>query len=400
MRLAHKLWRSLPHGFRRSLFETVTLARAPRPAALKTKVEPEHQVIVAGVLRAPTGLGEAARGTIRALQSMGRDVRIVDLTDAFRQESVMAAPALAGPSPGPGTLLVFANPPMSSYALRFVPPPLLEGKLRIASWVWEYAKVPESWRRHVERYHRIATPTRLVADALNARTGVTSLHLPYHVHALPGSAEPRQASGRFRIGFIGDLVAAAGRKNPGAVIEAAGRAFAGRADVEIMMIMRGARADHPVVRTLKERAAQFGLALIIDDRVLDTPAHWARLRALDAFCSLHRCEGFGLNIAEAMAAGIPTVATCCPAVSDYLDETVGYPVRWDAVAAEPLIDDPTPGTWADPDIDAAAAALASIEKDRESAMIRARAAIARIDALYSASAVSAALDRAITDAMA
>lgn len=399
MRLAHRLWRCLPHGFRRSLFETVTLFTSSRAGAVPGGLTADGPIIVAGVLRAPTGLGEAARGTIRALQALGRDVRIIDLTDPFRQESVVEAPTLPGPEAGPGVLIVFANPPMSSYALRFIPPHLLAGKLRVASWVWEYARVPARWARHANRYHVLATPTSLVHDAVLATTGIEPQPLPYHVAPLASGTVAETAPHGLRIGFIGDLVAAAGRKNPEAVVEAVGRAFSGRTDIELRMILRGARADHPVIQTLEARAASHGIALSIDATVLDTPGHWARLRSLDAFCSLHRCEGFGLNIAEAMAAGIPTVATRCPAVADYLDDSVGYPVRWSPVRAAPLIDDPAPGVWAEPDLDAAAQALRAIAADPDTAATRSAAAIGRIDALYSAKAVGAALDALIARAV-
>lgn len=399
MRLVHRLWRALPHQFRRSLFEQATLASARHARDLPQPTPADSQVVVAGVLRAPTGLGEAARGTIRALAAQGRDVRIIDLTDAFRQEIVMETPALPPPDRGPGTIIVFANPPMSSYALRFIPGEVLDGKLRIASWVWEYARVPERWRRHTNRYHRIATPTSLVDAAIRATTGQNSLHLPYHVAPIAAEPETREFPHRFRLGFVGDLVAAAGRKNPGAVIEAAGRAFGADENVEVRMILRGGRAGHPVVQALQERATHFGLTLSIDSRILDTPAHWARLRTFDAFCSLHRCEGFGLNIAEAMAAGIPTVATRCPAVADYLDETVGYPVSGVQVLAAPLIDDPAPGTWAEPDIDMAAAALRAIRDNPAEARARAEAAKKQIDRLYSAKAVVDALDALRRDAV-
>ncbi|MCA0424970.1 MAG: glycosyltransferase [Proteobacteria bacterium] len=399
MRLVHRLWRALPHHFRRSLFEGATLMAARQARGLPNAIPADSQIVVAGVLRAPTGLGEAARGTIRALQAEGRDVRIIDLTDVFRQEIVMAAPDLPAPARGPGTIIVFANPPMSSYALRFIPGEVLEGKLRIASWVWEYARVPERWRRHITRYHRIATPTSLVHTAVRATTGADSLHLPYHVAPLPAEPVARDRPNRFRLGFIGDLVAAAGRKNPGAVIEAAGAAFGAAEDVEIHMILRGASSGHPVVTALRERARHYGLNLTIDQRVLDTAGHWARLRTFDAFCSLHRCEGFGLNIAEAMAAGIPTVATRCPAVADYLDETVGYPVAGVPVLAAPLIDDPNPGTWLEPNIAMATAALRAIRDNPAEARRRAEAAVGRIDQLYSAKAFVNALDALQTNAL-
>ena len=395
MSLAHKLWRMIPHGLRRSVFETTTLITAPVAGDAPQNLPADVQIIVAGVLGAPTGLGEAARGTVRALMAQGRDVRQIDLTDAFRQERIVALPNLPAPTAGPGIVIVFANPPMSSYALKCIGAEMLAGKLRIGSWVWEYATVPARWTRHAVRYHRLVAPTTLVERAIHATTGRKAASLPYHVAAIMVEPEVRANPQAFRIGFVGDLVAAAGRKNPAAVVDAVARAFGDAADVELVMILRGARDDHPLIRDLMARARDLEVNLSVDGRLLDTAGHWARLKTLDAFCSLHRAEGFGLNVAEAMAAGIPTIATQCLAVADYLDADVGYPVAWTSMKAAALIDDPSPGDWAEPDIDMAAAALRDIRANPDRAHAKAIAAIARIDALYSARAVSAALDAVI-----
>lgn len=395
--MLHDLWRALPHGLRRRLFETVVLARTPS-AGPAPSVPADAPVTVAGVLKAPTGLGEAARGTILALKAAGRDVRAIDLTGPFRQEVVVSAPEVPAATPGAGVLIVFANPPMSSYALTKIDSSLIAGKFRVCSWVWEYATVPARWKAHVAPYHRLAAPTRLVERAVFLTTGQTAAALPYHVAVGDVAPEVPHRPGHFRIGFVGDMVAAAGRKNPAAVIEAVGRAFGGRPDVTLVLVLRGASDDQPIVAELRQRATTLGVNLEIDARLLDTPAHWARLKSLDAFCSLHRAEGFGLTIAEAMAAGLPTVATLCPAVSDYLDEASGYPVPFRPVKAAPLVDDPDPGFWAEPDIAVAAAALVAIRDNRGEAQRRGMAAAARIAQLYGAAAVAAAVDAIVAPA--
>jgi glycosyltransferase involved in cell wall biosynthesis len=50
------------------------------------------------------------------------------------------------------------------------------------------------------------------------------------------------------------------------------------------------------------------------------------LAAADVFVSLHRSEGFGLGLAEAMLLGKPVVGTAYSGNADFLDDTTGYPV--------------------------------------------------------------------------
>ena len=85
----------------------------------------------------------------------------------------------------------------------------------------------------------------------------------------------------------------------------------------------------------------------------------------DVLISLHRSEGFGLTLAEAMLRGLPVIATNWSGNVDFLTGDTGIPVPYRLVPAQ----DPQ-GTyqhpdlrWADADIDAAAAALRRLRAD-------------------------------------
>jgi glycosyltransferase involved in cell wall biosynthesis len=77
--------------------------------------------------------------------------------------------------------------------------------------------------------------------------------------------------------------------------------------------------------------------------------------------SLHRSEGFGFVIAEAMLRGLPVVATNWSGNCGFLNESNGMPVRWTpAWASDPQGEYHQPHlTWADPDIRDASAKLKS-----------------------------------------
>jgi glycosyltransferase involved in cell wall biosynthesis len=81
--------------------------------------------------------------------------------------------------------------------------------------------------------------------------------------------------------------------------------------------------------------------------------------------SLHRSEGFGFVIAEAMLRGLPVVATNWSGNCDFLNESNGMPVRWaPARASDPQGEyDQSHLTWADPDIRDASAKLKALRDD-------------------------------------
>jgi glycosyltransferase involved in cell wall biosynthesis len=117
-----------------------------------------------------------------------------------------------------------------------------------------------------------------------------------------------------------------------------------------------------------------------DVLLLDGPLEQARYHALvgaaDAYVSLHRAEGLGLTMAEAMALGKPTIATAYSGNLEFMTEQNSYLVPSRPVevpsGAGPY---PAGAVWAEPDLDAAAACLRAVVDRPEEA--RAKGELAR-----------------------
>jgi glycosyltransferase involved in cell wall biosynthesis len=84
----------------------------------------------------------------------------------------------------------------------------------------------------------------------------------------------------------------------------------------------------------------------------------ALMAAADAYVSLHRAEGYGLTMAEAMLLGKPVIATGYSGNLEFMDEANSILVPHAEVPI-PVGATPYPaGTmWANPDVEAAAAAM-------------------------------------------
>ena len=77
--------------------------------------------------------------------------------------------------------------------------------------------------------------------------------------------------------------------------------------------------------------------------------------ACDCYVSLHRSEGFGLTIAEAMAHGKPVIATAYSGNLEYMTEDTSFFVPYGLTPIPRGIDPyPAGGEWAEPDLGAAA----------------------------------------------
>jgi glycosyltransferase involved in cell wall biosynthesis len=95
----------------------------------------------------------------------------------------------------------------------------------------------------------------------------------------------------------------------------------------------------------------------------------------DCYVSLHRSEGFGLGLAEAMALGKPVIGTDYSGSTDFLNEETGYPIPCvlRPIAATEYIH-PEEQVWADPDEAACAAAMIRVFSDTAEARRKAMAA--------------------------
>jgi glycosyltransferase involved in cell wall biosynthesis len=111
--------------------------------------------------------------------------------------------------------------------------------------------------------------------------------------------------------------------------------------------------------------------IVLMDGYLDAIKN-ATLTALsDCYVSLHRSEGFGLTIAEAMALGKPAIATgysgnleFMTSENSYLCPSVRSPVGSER---EPY---PADSYWSEPDVSAAANILRRVYDCREEARVR------------------------------
>jgi hypothetical protein len=144
------------------------------------------------------------------------------------------------------------------------------------------------------------------------------------------------------------------RKNPLGTIEAFRRAFTEGESVSLVVKCSGAER-HPSEHELLLGAAAADERITVLDGVLSDEEMAALLDGCDCYVSLHRAEGFGLPIAEAMLLGKPAVATGYGGPTDYLTESTGFPVGYSLREIGPGNDPyPPDGSWAEPDVEHAA----------------------------------------------
>ncbi len=367
------------------------------------------EVEVAGHLSAAIGLGSAVRGTVAALRASGLPVTVIDmpldethpvaLSDVPSQgvENAAAADAFA-------VTVVHTNPDALRQSLnarrldpRFDPrldPQRLSGRFTIGYWAWEAsAGIPEPWRECLPLVDEVWVPSSFTAAAV-------APHVPVPVIAMPHAVAPPQgppAFGRQAFGipdgtvcflFLFDATSNVTRKNPAGLIRAYRTAFPDAASDTLLIIKAKKLTDG-------ERRALEALAGGRPDiRIINEPWTAERTAALmaacDAYVSLHRAEGFGLTVAEAMAGGKPVIATAYSGTLDIATPDTAYLVPCRTVMLEADDGYYRRGTvWAEPDLEVAARLMRRVASHPDEARAVGARAAARMRTLFSPEVVGA-----------
>ena len=253
-----------------------------------------------------------------------------------------------------------------------VPGPSYERcRTHIGYWVWETDCLPGKFADDAEGLDAIWTPSEFSARSLR-KTIDPALRVEVVPHCVspPAPGDPRRLpvslpKGRTLIGFFFDARSVVERKNPADLLRAFRRAF--RPDDRVSLVLKVNHPKRAPESCDKLEALAEGLSVIwLNDLLLDDVQTSTLIDRLDIYASLHRAEGFGLVLAEAMALGKAVVAPASPETPSSWMTAVRV-----SSAAEEIVTDrahgPYPrGThWAEPDVEHASEILRSLAFNRD-----------------------------------
>jgi len=245
---------------------------------------------------------------------------------------------------------------------------LFDGRRSIGYWPWELPEWPADWYHAYGLVDEVWASSRFAYNAYIASSSKPVRHLPMAVEVTPTAHKTRQdfglPPGDFLFIFSFDFLSSVARKNPQACVTAFRRAFP-RGDEPVGLVVKAMRAsaENPLWQALLT-AAQADPRIRIIARTLDRAELLDLYRACDCYVSLHRSEGFGRGLAEAMLLGKPVIAT---GYSGNLDFTVpGTAALVDHRFVTLGADDYPFGArqqWAEPDIGHAAQWMRQLATD-------------------------------------
>lgn len=241
----------------------------------------------------------------------------------------------------------------------------------IAMWHWELTELPLPHVQSMALVDEIWVGSRFTKECIERYT-----EKPVVVFPLPVASEriqPQHTRAEvgipdgFVFGFMYDVNSVPARKNPDGLIEAFRSAFTpGEGPHLLIKTINGDRRPGEMARLRSLADDRQDIKLV--DRYLSAPEvrDWTGL--IDCYASLHRSEGFGLTMAEAMTWGIPVVATAYSGNLDFMSESNSYLVGWSpSKVPDGSAPYPPDASWAEPDLDVAANILRKVWADPRAA---------------------------------
>ena len=368
--------------------QDLRLIRRARTEIPRSSSSPlEQGVCVLGPLTKSSGLGRAIRLSLDALTAC-ETVAPVSYDFPMENPAPEEDHAAIGPTPeAPREItLMHLNAEALPLALAYGPHHLLEGTYRIGFFFWELTEIPDCHRLALDLVDEIWVASEFNRELYSRftnkpviRVGMAAVPLPDEPPAVreEWGLEPDA----FTFIAVFDSLSFIARKNPLGLIEAFARAFP-RGDEPVALLLktqnRGIVQDEWQVRHWRaiDRRIAADPRITIFDETLAFAELLGLTRACDAFVSLHRSEGWGFGLIEAMQLGLPVVCTGWSGNADFCTDETAFLVahRLILVGADEYIYTPRGSLWADPLVDSAATQLRLVVSDRAAAARKAKAA--------------------------
>jgi len=246
-------------------------------------------------------------------------------------------------------------------------PPKLKNSYKIGFWAWELERFPAKDLKSGSLLNDLWVPSKFIANAIERSCNFSPKVIPHpveaHLHGDFGMSDKFNLKDDiFKINTTFDLDSYVARKNPFGSIEAYSIASKKNKDFKentIMVIkISGSSGKKDIIQTIINFREKHNLNIKIIDHFLTNEEMHGLRNISDTFISLHRSEGFGLNIIENMNAGNTVIATNYSGNTDFMNDDNSLPVDFKLV---PLKENEYPSWkgqfWAEPSLDDASEKL-------------------------------------------
>jgi len=255
---------------------------------------------------------------------------------------------------------------------------------------WETTRASRNYTRSWTLLNEIWTTSRFMQDILSKLVSVPVYHLSQPIEDIAkftvNSKNPIQFSELksayieqslthpkqpFTFLFSFNFGSVFNRKNPEAIINAFQIAFPNKKNVRLIIKSTGSNFFVKKLQMMQKKV-KGDPRLVWIDQSLNQNEYFELVSCCNCYVSLHRSEGLGLTLAEAMLLNKPVIATGYSGNMDFMNDENSYLCSYSLIpigkGSDPY---PANGIWAEPNIQHAAELMRYVEENREEAFLKA-----------------------------
>lgn len=322
--------------------------------SLSMLAPPLSKVAILSFFGRQNGISAGALWQLDALGAVGIDSFPLDATRAIRNPWFKIPESATN---NVTCVVMHTDGQRIAVALNALPKDM-RNAFRVGYCAWELPDPPLPWGDFDRFLHEVWTPSEFSRNAL-AKMCKKPVRVVRHVVFAPANVDREAMRHRLKLAksdfvmlAMADVRSSLARKNPIGAIAAFRKGLSMHANSVLILKVSGAEHDPVAFASLQTALQNIRVVLLLDR--LSMAEQWQLYAASDVFVSLHRAEGYGLPMAEAMAMARPVVATAWSGNLDFMH--AGNAALVDFKLVE--INDPQGvykgSTWAEPSMDHAA----------------------------------------------
>lgn len=307
-----------------------------------------------GYIKSQMGLGEGARLIAKALSQTDIPFSIIDtkVGNPFNHSDNTFDDKLVN-KPIFSINIFHINPEQFPSLEISLPQNTWDKRYNIGIWLWELSQFPKEWENAFLQVDEIWAPSKFCCDTFKKVSPVPVTLIPYGIEPAIDNNLNRTffnlPDNVFLFLVMFDVNSTMARKNPISAIKAFKYAFS-KENKEVGIVIKINNATLEAVNIIKSELKGYKNVFIIDKTLSKIEVN-TLIKLCDTFVSLHRSEGFGLVIAEAMYLKTPVIATYYSANVDFMSPSTACCIDYELVKIDKDYSMyKSNQMWAEPDI--------------------------------------------------